>query len=83
VSVRDGELQADGRLYTLDSLTMEEGAGGFPTISASLTLTAFYYSTTPPAAPAVPAAPPAQTGASDTGATTTTAPEGEVTPEVP
>jgi Tfp pilus assembly protein PilO len=80
VSVRDGELQADGRLYTLDSLSMEEGAGGFPTISASLTLTAFYYSTAPAAAPAVPAAPPAApatTGATDTGATTTTAPEGE------
>jgi type IV pilus assembly protein PilO len=90
VRVRDGELGADGRLFTLESLTMEEGTGGFPSITASLTVTAFVYSTTPPAAPAAPAAPGStdttQTGATDTTATTTTpttttpAPEGEITP---
>jgi type IV pilus assembly protein PilO len=81
VTVRDGKLEANGRLFTLDSLSMEEGPGGFPEIAASLTLTAYYFSTTPPAAaPAAPAAP----GATDTtGATTTTAPEGETSVQTP
>jgi type IV pilus assembly protein PilO len=72
VTVRDGKLEASGRLFTLDSLSMEEGPGGFPEIAANLTLTAYYFSTAPPAA--APAAPPTAT---DTAATTTTAPEGE------
>jgi Tfp pilus assembly protein PilO len=88
VRVRDGELGADGRLFTLETLTMEEGPLGFPEITASLTVTAFVYSTTAPAAAAAPAAPAStdttQTGATDTSATTTapttTAPEGEITP---
>lgn len=89
VRVRDGELGADGRLFTLESLTMEEGTGGFPSITASLTVTAFVYSTTPPAAAATPA--PASTDTTSTGSTDTTAtttapttttpaPEGEITP---
>jgi Tfp pilus assembly protein PilO len=90
VRVRDGELGADGRLFTLETLTMEEGPLGFPEITASLTVTAYVYSTTPPAAPAAPAAPAStdttQTGATDTTATTTAptattpAPGGEITP---
>lgn len=78
VSVRDGELDADGRLYSLDVLGMEEGAGGFPTISASLTLTAYYYSTTPPTAPVAPAA-------TDTTSTapTTTAPAADAAVAAP
>lgn len=87
VRVRDGELGADGRLFTLETLTMEEGPLGFPEITASLTVTAYVYSTTPPAAPAAPAAPGAtdttSTGATDTTtapAATTPAPEGEITP---
>jgi len=79
VIVQDGELEADGRLYSLDTLSMQEGPGGFPEIAASLTVTAFYYSTTPPAAPAAPAAP----ATTDTSATTTTAPEGDPPVEVP
>ncbi|HXV32489.1 MAG TPA: type 4a pilus biogenesis protein PilO [Gaiellaceae bacterium] len=83
VSVRDGELQADGRLYALETLSMSEGPAGFPEIAASLTVTAYYYSTAPPpAAPAAPAAPTA-TGATDTGATTTTAPEGDPSLQTP
>jgi Tfp pilus assembly protein PilO len=82
VSVRDGELDADGRLYSLDSMGMEEGAGGFPTISASLTLTAYYYSTTPPAASAAPATTTAP-ASTDTTATTTTAPEGDPAAQTP
>jgi Tfp pilus assembly protein PilO len=81
VSVRDGKLDAAGRLFALDSLSMAEGPNGFPTIAAALTVTAFVYATTPPAA--APVAPPATDG-STTGTTdttgTTTAAEGEVTP---
>jgi type IV pilus assembly protein PilO len=87
VRVRDGELGADGRLFTLESLTMEEGGGGFPNITASLTVTAFVYSTTPPTAPTAPASTDTtSTGSTDTTATTTApttttpAPEGEITP---
>jgi Tfp pilus assembly protein PilO len=81
VSVRDGELQADGRLYALETLSMSEGPAGFPEIAASLTVTAYYYSTAPPAA--APAAPPTSTGATDTGAATTTAPEGDPSVQTP
>jgi Tfp pilus assembly protein PilO len=88
VRVRDGELGADGRLFTLEAISMAEGEGGFPAIQADLTVTAYVYSTTPPAtAPAAPASTDTtQTGATDTSATTTAptattpAPEGEVTP---
>jgi type IV pilus assembly protein PilO len=78
VSVRDGELEADGRLYSLDTLSMAEGPGGFPEIAASLTVTAFYYSTAPPAATATPAAP----ATTDTSATTTT-PAADPSAQVP
>ncbi len=80
VSVRDGELAADGRLYSLDTLSMAEGPGGFPEIAASLTVTAFYYSTTPPAAPVAPAT--TDTSAATT-APTTTAPEGDPAAQAP
>jgi Tfp pilus assembly protein PilO len=71
VSVRDGKLEADGRLYTLDTLSMQEGPNGFPDIAASLTVTAYVYSTTPAAAPVAPTAP----ASTDTTATTPTTPE--------
>ena len=87
VRVRDGELGADGRLFNLESLAMEEGPGGFPEITAALTVTAYVFSTTPPAAaPTTPPTDTTQTGATDTTATTTAptattpAPEGEITP---
>ena len=79
VTVRDGELQADGRLFTLDTLSLQEGPSGFPEIAASLTMTAYYYSTTPPAAPLAPAT---TTGSTDTSATTT-APEGDPSVQTP
>ena len=80
VSVRDGELEADGRLYALETLSMTEVPTGFPEIAASLTITAYYYSTMPaPAAPVAPAAP----GSTDTAATTTTAPEGDPSLQTP
>ena len=85
VSVRDGELEADGRLYALETLSMTEGPDGFPEIAASLTITAYYYSTAPPpAAPVAPAAPGStDTSATTTTATTTTAPEGDPSVQTP
>ncbi|HWB57823.1 MAG TPA: type 4a pilus biogenesis protein PilO [Gaiellaceae bacterium] len=79
VNVRDGKLEADGRLYTLDTLSMQEGPNGFPDIAASLTVTAYVYSTTPTAAPVVPAAP----ASTDTASTTTTPTTPETAPVTP
>jgi Tfp pilus assembly protein PilO len=79
VSVRDGKLEADGRLYTLDTLSMQEGPNGFPDIAASLTVTAYVYSTTPAAAPVAPAAP----ASTDTTSTTTTPTTPETAPVTP
>lgn len=62
VVVRDGELLAQGRLFTLTSLDLHEAEGGFPEIQAALTVTAYVYSPAPPA------------DAAAVGTTTTTAP---------
>lgn len=76
VSVKDGVLDASGRLYTLDSLDLhEEPDSKFPNIEAVLTLSAYSYGAE--AVPVVPGAPPATTSRStdttqtSTGATTT------------
>ena len=72
VSVRDGVLEANGRFYTLDALDLAEGGDGFPTITATLTGSAYSFGT--PAAAAAGAPPPTETtttGATTTGATTT------------
>jgi Tfp pilus assembly protein PilO len=64
VIVRDGELEADGRLFSLDSVSMQEGPHNFPEIQAGLTVTAYVYS---PAAGADAAAALAPTTPADTG----------------
>jgi hypothetical protein len=73
VAVRGGALQATGRLFSVDTLEFTEGSGGFPNISARVTLKAFIYGSGTPESPAVPApatTPPATTPApsSDTAA---------------
>lgn len=71
VSVRDGVLDATGRLYTLDSLEFTEAEAGFPQIQATLILSAYTFGAlVDPAAPA-PVTPPATTGETGTGETTT------------
>lgn len=65
VVVRDGDLQARGRLFSLDSLDFHAGPNGFPEIEAALTVTAYVYSPAPPEGTA-----PAETAPS----TTTTTP---------
>jgi hypothetical protein len=84
VSVRAGELDADGRLFGVDLVTFDRGEKGFPQIRASLTITAYVFATAPPAAalppapsgttpeaepPAAPPATPAPSGATATGVT--------------
>jgi Tfp pilus assembly protein PilO len=63
VVVRDGELGAEGRLFSLDSLSLQEGPTGLPLVQATLTVNAYVYTGGQPAA-----AP----GAAPTPATTTT-----------
>ena len=53
VTVRDGRLSSSGRLFTLDTLSMKEGEEGFPNISAGLTLSAYVFGATDPAATAL------------------------------
>ena len=57
VTVRDGRLSSAGRLFTLDTLSMKEGQGGFPNISAGLTVSAYVYGAADPNA-VVPVPPP-------------------------
>jgi Tfp pilus assembly protein PilO len=67
VTVKDGVLDASGRLYTLDALDLHEApAQKFPVIEAVLTLSAYSYGAA--AIPSVPGAPVA----TDTTSTTTT-----------
>jgi hypothetical protein len=73
VSVRAGELDADGRLFGVDLVTFDRGEQGFPQIRASLTISAYVFAAAPP-----PAAPlPAPTG---TNSETTTTPPAEAEP---
>src|SRR5439155_10556314 len=68
VSVRHGALDATGRLFAVDTLTFGPATGGFPIISASLTLDAVIYGTGGVETPA-PASAPTDTTSPDTSAT--------------
>ena len=71
VTVRDGVLDARGRLFTIDSLDWHEAEDGFPTIQADLAVSAYVYGTNsvPTVVPGTTPTPPAE------GQTTTTTPE--------
>jgi type IV pilus assembly protein PilO len=71
VRVRAGNLDAQGRLFDVDSISFGESTKSFPQIKASLTVHAFVYGDV--SALATPAAVPETTTTStDTTATTTT-----------
>jgi len=74
VGIRRGELHSSGRLFSVKSLAFAESAGGFPEITASLTVDAFVYGTAQPATTLPPATPPIEAPAGTTAATTTEAP---------
>ena len=64
VGVRNGELDATGRLFTVDRLEFAESENKFPNIQAALTVSAFVYGAAPvaggaPSAAAPPTAPTA------------------------
>ena len=61
VIVRDGELESEGRLFTLDALDLHEGSLGFPQVQAAITVSAYSYSAAPAAV--VPGATPPGTAA--------------------
>lgn len=80
VRVRDGRLDADGRLFSLDQLDLHEGAAGFPKVEAVMTLSAYLYGSDPnaatavangvPSVPGTPAPPPATSIPTPTPAST-------------
>jgi Tfp pilus assembly protein PilO len=78
VTVRDGVLEASGRLYTLDALDLHEAEDGFPQIQAVLTVSAYSFGTMP-APTATPAAGAATAGTGTTAGSTTDATTGATT----
>lgn len=73
VVVRDGELGADGRLFSLDSLSLQEGPLGLPQVQAALTVNAYVYTGGQPTSTATAAptttATPATSETAQAGAT--------------
>jgi hypothetical protein len=78
VGVRHGELEATGRLFSVESIAFAESTAGFPEITASLTVNAYVFGTDAPAS-AVPPPAEAPPAAEGEGTATTPAPEGEAT----
>ena len=74
VTVREGILDADGRLFSVDGLDLQEGTDGFPYVKALLTVTAYQYGVDPAALAADAAtdgaaAQPPESGESGEGGT--------------
>jgi hypothetical protein len=70
VAVRGGELEATGRLFTVESVRFDEAPELFPQIQATLDVDVYMYGTGAPAAGTIPApAPTGDTGSTDTGTT--------------
>jgi len=74
VVVHNGQLDASGRLFNVDTVTFSAGVNAFPQISADLFLNAYVYASTPsapaPVAPTTTASATSLPGsASATGAT--------------
>jgi Tfp pilus assembly protein PilO len=94
VRVQSGRLDAQGRLFVVDSISFSESPRSFPQIKASLSVHAFVYgdasaaaapATTTPATPATPGTTPATTPPTTTAPTSPNIPpEGaSATPETP
>jgi cell division septation protein DedD len=85
VDVRRGALDAQGRLYAVDSIGFDEGDQKFPQIKATLGIDAFVYGTGTVATVAPPQATPAagsttSTSTTPTGTTPTSTAPGATTP---
>jgi len=84
VSVRDGELDSSGRLFSVNQIALSKSGIGTQ-LNAVITLDAYIYgSAGASASSSTPATPPASTDTSSTGTTsgtTTTAPSADVAPQ--
>lgn len=69
VGVHQGVLDATGRLFSVDSISFDEGQLQFPQVKATLTVSAYVYGDGTVSSP-----PPAATDASQSATTTTTPP---------
>jgi Tfp pilus assembly protein PilO len=78
VRVQSGRLDAQGRLFVVESISFNESPKTFPRIKASLTVRAFVYGDATTTATAPPAAAPATPGA-----TTPADPAAPSSPDVP
>jgi Tfp pilus assembly protein PilO len=74
VAVHHGKLQADGRLFNVENVTLAAGVGSFPQMTASLSIEAFVYvapvaapATTAPTTPTPSADPSLPSGATAAG----------------
>ena len=75
VTVKEGVLEATGRLYTLDVLDLhEQPTERFPKIQAVLTISAYSFGAPAPTTGVAPAATTTTTATTTTSGTTTTAP---------
>jgi hypothetical protein len=81
VAVRGGALNATGRMFSVDTLDFSAGIGGFPQISAKLTINAFVYGTNIGTSGSS-STPAPTTTPTDTTATTTTSTDSSSTPPV-
>jgi Tfp pilus assembly protein PilO len=83
VTVQRGKLNATGRLFSVERLTFTEGDGGFPSIKAVLTVSAYLYGAgpTPGAAPPVVPSETTSTGETGTTGTDTTSTDTTSTPD--
>ena len=78
VDVRNGQLDATGRLFTVDSLDFGEGLKHFPNIQANLTIDAYVYGTSAPATSLPPTTDSTSTSTGTTSTGTTTDPSTSV-----
>ena len=69
VDVQNGELDANGRLFAVDTITFGAAATGFPQITANLLVDAFVYGTAAPASATGDASATAPATTTDTTAT--------------
>jgi hypothetical protein len=84
VRVNGGRLDAQGRLFVVDSISFGESTKSFPQIKASLTVHAFVYGDLSTAAPPVTETTPTTTDTTTTSTTTeptTTTPSPDTPPE--
>jgi Pilus assembly protein, PilO len=75
VSVRAGVLNATGRLFTVDSIRLDQGAATFPQVKATLTVSAYIFGDG--------TAPPVPAGAEPTDSTTPSTPAAGSTQPIP